>query len=157
MVHIYFTPFDNRPEGMSEATFWGKAETIAEAARMTKFSRVSLHKWKRDGCPAFAADGTIDLAALTTWLRENCLGTRNAESTYRSPPAPTFFKGGRDFASDLDGVHSAAMRFLHILKDAGHAEAAEKWRSVFYDQIRPVIDEYIAHLEQTGLAEPLGD
>lgn len=141
-----------------EATYFGTAKNITEAARITQFSRTSLHKWKRDGCPAFADDGSIDLSALTEWLRANCLGERSqtAAEAFR-PPAPTFFRGGRDYANDLSGLHEQAMRVLHILENDGHAEAAAKWRDVFYDRIRPVIDEYIGYLEQAGLAEPLGD
>lgn len=145
---------------MSIEKFWGKAGSITEAAKLTRFSRVSLHKWKREGCPAFQEDGSVDLSALTEWLRKNGLGTRGIaaeEWTFCLKPDPVYFAGGRDYAAELEGLLAEARRYRELLEVAGEREASEKFRQNCYSGILTKINEFARYLESVGLAEPLSE
>lgn len=145
---------------MSIEKFWGKAGSITEAARITRFSRVSLHKWKREGCPAFQEDGSVDLSVLTEWLRKSGLGTRGIaaeEWTFCLKPDPVYFAGGRDYAAELERLLAEARRFRELLKDAGKTEAAEEFRRSCFSGILERINEFARYLQNVGLAEPPED
>lgn len=52
-------PVDHLPE-------W--AETTAQAARLTGYSRATLHQWRKDGCPAFKSNSKVNLHELSQWI-----------------------------------------------------------------------------------------